>query len=58
MTKSSQIYTKFYRGHIGRIKIMTFAKMFAADAYASIAGLFADGLYSKTGINDMILAYN
>ena len=55
---SSQIYTKFYRGQIGRITHITFAKMVAVEAYGSIAGMFIDYAYSKTGINDMILAYN
>ena len=52
---SSQIYTKFHRGRIGRITHVTFAKMVAAEAYGSIAGLFVDYAYSKTGINEYIL---
>lgn len=55
---SSQIYTKFYRGQIGRITRITFAKMIAAEAYGSIAGLFVDYAYSKTGINDYIITVN
>ena len=55
---SSQIYTKFYRGYIRRITSVTFGKMLAIEAYNSIAGILIDEFYSKTGINDTILARN
>ena len=55
---SSQIYTKFYRGHIYNITMKTLGKMVTVEFYGSIAGFWVDQMCSQINFQEIVLSWN
>ena len=52
---SKQMFSKFRNQTISKISAKTLSKMFLADVYGEIVGVFIENLYDKLGIEKTIL---